>query len=480
MNRVLRISLLVSAIALVLLTIARMCTAWPNDSYLEHTSGTWVALADDLREGDFYRPVYSDLGYGGTRYFPLHFLLHAVLMKLGFEPRLAGHLIALVSMIMVLAGGYVLLKRLGADRTMAAGLVATVLASRSAQLAVLSVRGDVLATALNVWGLATCMTVPVTPLRLCGASLLFALAFATKQTSVFGLSAVIIAFLVAGQTKQALKLFAICCAGFGLTLLAMYFGSAGRIFGILRACSSTGSDLHRFLAGPLYFVGVIHWGDPQFLPFLVISSAAFLILISRKIVGIPTVLFPCTLVVTILIFSTPGTGENHLLDVQISALIAIGAWMERGSDREKEFTLALVVCATVLSLRPSWDQYRHRDRLPRKEGFEAALRIIGNRRGVILSENPLLPVLAGQRPYLLDPYMFRVLSEGDPSFARPLWDKLSRKEFSAVVLQLDPHSTEGQWWYRENFGSGFVQAAEANYDLAGVWAGNRVYLPRGD
>jgi hypothetical protein len=76
--------------------------------------------------------------------------------------------------------------------------------------------------------------------------------------------------------------------------------------------------------------------------------------------------------------------------------------------------------------------------------------------------------------------MFRVLSERDPSFARPLWDKLSRKEFSTVVLQLDPHSTEGEWWYGENFGSGFVQAVEANYDLAGVWAGNRVYLPRAD
>src|SRR5690349_3712070 len=44
--------------------------------YLNHVSGVWATLADDVAHGVVYRPLVSDLGYGGTRYFPLYFTLH--------------------------------------------------------------------------------------------------------------------------------------------------------------------------------------------------------------------------------------------------------------------------------------------------------------------------------------------------------------------------------------------------------------------
>src|ERR1700754_5108744 len=45
-------------------------------------SGTWTGLAVDLANGEFYRPLVSADGFGGTRYFPLHIVLHAGAIKL--------------------------------------------------------------------------------------------------------------------------------------------------------------------------------------------------------------------------------------------------------------------------------------------------------------------------------------------------------------------------------------------------------------
>jgi hypothetical protein len=64
---------LVSLVTGVLL----MIWFWRGGLPYDATSGVWTALADDLVHGDFYRPVQSTLGYGGTRYMPVFFSLLA-------------------------------------------------------------------------------------------------------------------------------------------------------------------------------------------------------------------------------------------------------------------------------------------------------------------------------------------------------------------------------------------------------------------
>src|ERR1035438_7001751 len=59
-----------------LVSLALVYRGWREGVSLTPTSGTWIALAVDLKHGMFYRPMYGDLGYGGTRYLPLHFVLH--------------------------------------------------------------------------------------------------------------------------------------------------------------------------------------------------------------------------------------------------------------------------------------------------------------------------------------------------------------------------------------------------------------------
>ena len=59
-----------AAAAVLLICFAvRSGRTWKFWGNLSHNSpGTWLCMAGDLRSGLFYRPLYSGVGYGGTRY----------------------------------------------------------------------------------------------------------------------------------------------------------------------------------------------------------------------------------------------------------------------------------------------------------------------------------------------------------------------------------------------------------------------------
>src|ERR1041385_5313521 len=80
-----------AALALVVVIPQRIL----QGGYLTHVSGAWAALADDVAHGVLYRPLLSSLGYGGTRYFPLYFLLHGLLARAGLPLLAGGHLLSL-------------------------------------------------------------------------------------------------------------------------------------------------------------------------------------------------------------------------------------------------------------------------------------------------------------------------------------------------------------------------------------------------
>ena len=44
-----------------------LVAAWKNYEHLNPTAGVWTASAIDASKGVLYRPIESDIGYGGTR-----------------------------------------------------------------------------------------------------------------------------------------------------------------------------------------------------------------------------------------------------------------------------------------------------------------------------------------------------------------------------------------------------------------------------
>ena len=72
-----------------------------------------ITMAADLKGGVFYRPLFDSVGYGGTRYFPLYFCLHALLLKLGMPVLLSAYLLSTAAIIGLMLGTFRLLRESG-------------------------------------------------------------------------------------------------------------------------------------------------------------------------------------------------------------------------------------------------------------------------------------------------------------------------------------------------------------------------------
>ena len=141
---------------------------------LDRASGVWTSLAMDMADGLSYRPLVGEGGYGGTRYFPLHFLLHAALIKWGEDPVNSGYFLAIASAVALLFGVYFLLRGLGTPRRLA--FCASPESGKSNRP------------------------------RVSLAALFFTQAFAAKVTTVFGFLAAFAALFLSGRRKAAWRL----------------------------------------------------------------------------------------------------------------------------------------------------------------------------------------------------------------------------------------------------------------------------------
>lgn len=478
--RGLRILLVVSTIPILVLTVIRIHHCWANGAYLDHVSGIWIALANDLCHGVFYRPLSGPLGYGGTRYFPLVFVLQAGLMKLGGNPVVVGYLLSLSATLALMAGIYVLLRRFGVGRLLAFCSSVFVLCSESAQLALLSIRGDVLPAALVVWGIVACCGPTIGLRQLIVVAILFTLAFSAKITAAYGLGVAFLFFLLSGRRRQAWTLAALCAGGFAMVIAGMLIASHGRAFGVLKACMLGGEGVPSMLRTPqrlALYSGVQDLGG---FPFLLLAAAAFLAWPGRLWREIPPLFFLLAGLTLLVIFGSPGVIYNHLIDLQAAAVVLLAVWISRSDQAHASPWLAFLAIAALVSIFPAGrNLHSGDDTVPRRSDFQAALQIAKNNRLPILAENPLIPILTGQTPYVLDPFMFRVLSQRNPQFADALWKKLQQKEFSEVVLENDPSSKSGRHWYRKlHFGDGFSQKVLDNYTLFRAMKGEYIFLPR--
>lgn len=183
-------------------------TAWRSDHWINPASGVLTALAFDLEHGVFYRPLLGPLGYGATVYFPLHFAVQALLMRLGASPIVSGRFLDTVAMVALLGGTYFILLRCGVHRGLAAVIALLALGTEGGPSPLRAIREDALAAALNVWGIGLFMAENPRWRRVIASAILFSLAFATKQTTVFGVRAAVVYLLAAGPKSKAFGLLA--------------------------------------------------------------------------------------------------------------------------------------------------------------------------------------------------------------------------------------------------------------------------------
>jgi hypothetical protein len=125
--------------------------------------------------------------------------------------------------------------------------------------------------------------------------------------------------------------------------------------------------------------------------------------------------------------------------------------------------------------------YRELDARDNLSVYAEAPSACGQRNGPLLSENPWFPLLAGERPFMLDPFMFRLLSLKDPEVALDLHRRLDSRYFRCVILWKPSEVADDPDWYATtHFGSGFLNRLEAAYEVGEEDGGAVVYLPRVD
>jgi hypothetical protein len=477
----LRFFLLAAVAILVVITAARAWIWWRNDAGISFASGVMITMASDLKAGVFYRPLFDSAGYGGTRYFPLYFCLHAVLLKLGMPVLLSAYLLSTAAIIGLMLGAFRLLRELEAEPWLAAGSAVALLAAGSIQMSLSTPQADGLAAALNVWALAAIVRPPHCHRRILLASLLFTLAWSAKLSTVFGLAAALIWLLATGYKRVAGLLVAETFCGYLMVAVAMIVGSRGRVVEIFKACASGGADWRFIASGPWRMISMAVYTDPGLVLFAVLALTVliFVVFSSKLVQNLPALFLIGTLAITVLIFGSPGTAGNHLLDVQVASVILLASWVRNVFPFHKQlgtYALALLmVVAAVPIVRhlKTWSPWYH------PHQFQRVIEFIGPAGRPILAENPIIPVLAGQQPYVLDPWMVQLLGKRTAGFEQPLLERLRNRAFSAVVLTADPARKGVRWWYDTvSFGPGFVPALLENYRFAQVIDRDWIYLPR--
>ena len=449
-----------------------------NGYFLEQVSGSWAALAVDLANGLFYRPLFLDVsGSGGTRWMPLYFVIHALLIKATGDVIFSGLMLSLLSSFMLVSALIFLLKYYRFTPVSAVVIITLLLSSSNLLIAMTSVRGDILAAALNIWGIYFAVTSGKRPRRIVFSCLLFSLTIMTKVTSCFGIAAVILWLCFNNNRRRALKaagLFILFTSCF-LALIIIF--SPGRFIDVFTFCASGGTTIIKFLKSPFNFVNCVSSTDPGV---IIILTAGLTVMFNkgRDIVRTPYALYMAvTLAVTLFIFGSEGIVGNHLIDIHTASVLALA-----GFAREHEISDAMIVrcTAVVIILALAINSYTLRQvckRKPLLASMEETSAVIGG-SAAMLSQNPWLPIIMKREVYILDPYMFRIIDHRNPWLLSSFYGTLDRGGFDCIVFDQDPLSPWIPGWFDySHFGRVFLDHVFRHYRFSEEHDGFYIYKP---
>lgn len=455
-----------------------------SGAYLNLGSGVWLALARDTHDGIFYRPLWNGAEYGGTRYFPMLFVPIAGLMRAGVPAVPAGVAISMLGLVALAAAVAVLLHRLAVPPPLAVLGTALSVAPYFVHQTAFAIRCEPIAAAFAILGLAVLVPVnaraaPTKHLFLAAA--LFVCAFMTKVTCLYAPAAATVALVIAGRRLAALKLAAATTVGAAVFLLVLNFASQGRAIESFRACALAGSSVLSLLSPTavtrlLQLIGTSHLLTVVY----VLTGAA--VLIYRRL-DLPVLYLAAALAITAVIFTSPGTIlTSQIVDAYVAAIVVLTTVAAAQTGRLRSASLVLLIALTM------WTAGQNVVRLSRMidaglihsgtQAQEQWVEAVNSCAGTIVSESALIPVLAGRRPVLLDPFAFHVVALNRPDIGNDLVERLRRREFSCVILEQDPATPKGRAWYTNvNLTEAVMEAVLQHYALDRTIAGERFYRP---
>ena len=452
--------------------------------YLNLGSGVWLALARDTAEGVFYRPLWDGVEYGGTRYFPMLFVAIAALIRADLPVVTAGVTVSMLGLAALVAAVFVLMRRLAVPPPLATLGAALVTAPYFVHQTAFAVRCEPIAAAFAIAGLAVLAPVETRPdsiRRELLAGILFICAFLTKITCVYAPAAVTLTLLFSGRPRAALRVAAMTAAGAVLALVLINLTSGGRALESFRACALAGSSWSSLVSPvtilrPLELIATSHLLTVVFL-----MAAVALVPGWQTRMRLPLLYLLSAAAITGVIFTSPGTIlTSHILDAYVAAIVLVTCvtaaqrgWLRRAGEAALIVLTFWAAMQNIVVVGKLTKQNTVRKSIDAHRELLVALNDCG---GSIVSESPLIPVFAGQRPVVLDPFALRVVAMNRPDIGNDLTERLRRREFRCVLLEQDPAIPGGHAWYSNvNLTESVRDAILESYRYDRTVAGQRFY-----
>jgi hypothetical protein len=475
---------LTCAALVVLASYAVVALAHLHDRYgLNHVSGAYTALAMLLNQGTFYPELHDGTLFGGTRYMPLGFVLHAGMARLTGEYLVSGKVLTYGLTMVLLVQLFGILRGLGCNRRMALALISLVLLNDPGWLACTTIRGDLLAVVLQLAAILVVrgeLTMP----RLLMAAWLCTLAMLTKTTAMWAPLAIVCCHFTR-QRRQALLFLPACAGMYALELLAVNWCSAGRFFLNLRALSAASVDMQAMLLGPLFLLWRLGRGGVllgMLIPLVVVEIGR---VVTQRRLSVWHWSFCFCVLLTVGIFFDKGVYYNHLLDLVVLAIPLLGSlWAALPSAGHVQSSLR-----TVFALVLGWVMFMGWNTTilvplaeARAAGYPARplAELIGD-DDPLLCEDPWVAIARNRLPCVLDPYSLARLADTRPDIPAALAERIGKHEFAWIVLCQDVNDSnvlDRQPWEERHFGRVVVGAMREHYRLQQHGRGWWVYVPR--
>jgi hypothetical protein len=464
-----------------------LAAAHANDRYrVDFVSGTWLGLADYVRRGVVSPSLHDGQFYAGTRYMPLPVLVDGGLASLTGDLLLSAKVATYAIAVALFAVAFVVLRHTRCPPLLALALLAAVVVTPTGLVGTLGLRNDGLAVLFQLAAVAVVLRGQSTSAA-SAAGALAALGIVSKVSAVWAPIAIATWLVLRARTR--LTPFAVSFGvSLGCSVLVLELVSSGRFLSNVAEFTFAGS---RGPTAPVsegvqaVMTNFAGSGDAVWLLFPLAAVAVLLRLRERDPTLLQLALLADLAVLTV-VMSSRGTDHNHLLDLCVLTVLVVG---ELAGSAERERVVALVAAVAVV-----WGVASSYQRVMGPETVGALRRLVQGESATnrsfdpnplaglvlptdrVLSEDPTIPLLLGQRPILLDSFIARYGFEQHPEDARALAERVAAREFDKIitVAGLEPGS---ELFSHQFLGPIVNGAVAANYRLVHAELDLYVYVP---
>ena len=492
LSSLLTFALIVGSLAVIgsYLVIA---TAHVNDNYqVTHThfvAGVYTGLAQYVNAGRLYPDLYDGSHFGGTRYMPLQFLLHAGMARLTGEYLISGKLLAAGLADVLIVQLFLLLRRSGCSPTISLALPSLVLTSSAGFYACTTIRGDLLPVVCQLAALVTLQRT-ISPRKITLAGLFCTLGILAKLTAVWAPMAITLYLLI--RDRRACFLFVgICLGSLALSLGLLHVVSGGRMLENFVAVSTAGvGGIGAFLKSPFRLLLTMSKGGTLFqflVPFVLIECG---LAIRQRRCTLWHYSFACCVPVLLLIYADMGTTSNHVVDLIVLSVLLLGSlWSYLQVNREMTWNMQMVLTLAILwGMASAWAFIMGH---PTQEAASALMtgkskypqkplaKLVRDDE-TLLTEDGWVAISRGQIPTILDTYSLARFAKSRPELVEKLVSRVERQEFDKIVLlhRLDADDPGDEEWYDMFISKPVVETVLRRYRLLAMAEGYCVYVPR--